>query len=88
MSSETLIFTGLLAKAKEKAETVGHKIQSKVDALNNPNMIMGSGSSGPSQTSTETQPSGPGKKKPDSISVQVSQMQPIKNFVNLALKED
>ncbi|KAK3803272.1 hypothetical protein RRG08_021472 [Elysia crispata] len=63
---------GLLAKAKEKAETVGHKIQSKVDALNNPNMIMGSGSSGPSQTSTETQPSGPGKKKPDSISVQES----------------
>ena len=66
-------FTGLLAKAKEKAETVGHKIQSKVDALNNPNMALGSGPSGqPGQAAIETQPSGTGKRKPDFIPVHVS----------------
>lgn len=63
---------GLLAKAKEKAETVGYKIQSKVDALNNPNMVMGSGSGGPGQGALETQPSGSGKKKPESIPVHES----------------
>ncbi|GFS16350.1 WD repeat-containing protein 7 [Elysia marginata] len=62
----------LLAKAKEKAETVGYKIQSKVDALNNPSMAAGSAAGGPGQTAIETQPSGSGKKKPDSIPVHES----------------
>ncbi|GFN77935.1 WD repeat-containing protein 7, partial [Plakobranchus ocellatus] len=66
---------GLLAKAKEKAETVGHKIQSKVDALNNPNLVQTSGSGGPSgQTGLQTQLSvtGTPKRKPDSIPVHES----------------
>ena len=57
------LLSGFLAKAKEKAETVGHKIQSKMD---------GTGLAGSTSSPILTQPtSSRYAKRPDYISVQV-----------------
>ena len=65
MITRFFLHSGFLAKAKEKAETVGHKIQSKMDAP--------SGGSSAGHPPIQTQPgSGRASKRPENIVIQVT----------------